>query len=66
MIDTIPRPRSRIRPRPLAPSIREVCLFGSPDRRYIHLAGQGLGTDRLRTQDPGLGSEKSAIDVGTG
>ena len=44
MTDTIVRgPGPGVRPRP-APgprprSIREVCLVGSPGRRYVHLAG---------------------------
>ena len=44
----------RARPKPLAPSIREVCLIGSRVRRYVHITPPGL-----RTQDSGLSSKRA-------
>ena len=34
----VDRTRPQPRTTPPAPSIREVCLMGSPARRYVHLA----------------------------
>ncbi len=43
MTGTIPRTRPKVRPNKiLAPSIREVCLVGSPGRRYVHVTPKGL------------------------
>jgi hypothetical protein len=43
MIDTIVRTRPRPgRDKALDPSIREVCLVGSPRRTYVHIPAEGL------------------------
>jgi hypothetical protein len=37
--------KTRPRARTHTPIIREVCLIGSPDRRYVHILPKGLGTE---------------------
>ena len=50
MTTTTERARPRSRPKALTPSIREVCLVGTPGRRYVHIAPEGL---RARDRGPG-------------
>jgi hypothetical protein len=55
--------KTRPKARTLAPVIREVCLTGSPARRYVHLspAPEGLGTE-----DSGLRMRRKTRKAGTG
>ena len=55
MINTTARTRAKSRPKVLAPTIREVCLVGSPRRSYVHIRPEGL-----RAEDSGLRKTRSA------
>ncbi len=56
--------RARRRPAPETPAIREVCLIGTPSRRYRHLASLSLPKDwGLGTQDWGLKPKSPALSA---